>query len=154
MSWDLFEECLTPSTGPQTGVVVLGRWDAIGLQALDDAFVETFGSFGKSDVRIGSKTTKYRDRLTLLRERCKGAAQEMIERQKTGGIPEDVSLLVDVLDALAWPSEEGGEMIPLPFPTRSFLNWIFKLFASIPNAITEVCFPLVNERILSADVRR
>lgn len=136
VSWDFFELTLIPVVGRNPGVRNLERWDAQGLQQLDEAFVDTFGTFAESRVAIGGLTDEYRAKLRLLSQKCKAAAQDVLVRQKVVGIPEDKSLPDDVVRVLKWRSNPDD--IPIPFPTRSFVTYVFDLFESIPKSVNEV----------------
>lgn len=137
VSWEGFEDSLTPSKDPGQGRRNLQRWDAIALEEIDEAFVQHFGSFEDADVRIGTNMDDYRNRLTLYRQACVEAVQDVQTRRRESGLPEDDSCEQDIKSALAWP-ESPEDAIPLPFPTRAFVAWIFAFFMSIPDVVNEV----------------
>lgn len=111
----------------------LARLDARALSEIDAAFNTVFGNFHTSPIRIATNTQKYKEALALYLQHCLDAVKAGIARLEPCGLSE--SFLDDIRDALAWP-DDGN--IPYPFPTRSFVAWIFDLFGSIPNAVNEV----------------
>lgn len=111
--------------------VILGQLDETALSEIDAAFTTIFGSFHSSPIRIATNTLEYKEALALYRQCCVDAARHV---QQPG-------TLQNLGDALAWPENDD---IPYPFPTRSFVAWIFDLFGSIPNAVNEVSFAMLT----------
>lgn len=141
MSWEAFEDSLTPSA---TGIRHLDRWDAMGLDDVDDAFVANFGVFGTSPIRIATDTARYKAAITAYSLACVIAAKDVLLRRQSAGHPDDKTFVADIKHALCWPTDD--DPIPYPFPTRSFVAWAFALFASIRKATTEVSCPIYSFR--------
>lgn len=73
----------------------------------------------------------------LYSQSCVNAVKDVHKRRKEAGLPEDESFEDDVKSALNWPTGRA-DVIPLPFPTRAFIAWIFLFFESISKAVDEV----------------
>lgn len=137
IAWDTFEEALTPSSGPGKGRRDLQRWDGLGLEDVEDNFLERFGAFATSSARLGTISPEYRNALTLYCQDCVVSAKHVAKRREVAGMPFDASFEADIKDALAWP-DTRRHAPPLPFPTRSCVARIFEVFGAMPNAIREV----------------
>lgn len=107
------------------------------MQQVDAAFVKFFGNFNASKVAIGLFSTDYRDALTLYAAACVTASKEVVARRKLAGQPDIPTFKADIEAALKFPTKRTSRR-PLPFPTTSFVAFIFDLFASFPMAVREV----------------
>lgn len=136
LSWDIFDETITPTS---TGVRDLNRWDSIGLQAIDAAFQKRFGKYAESRARIGTRNHAYMEAMKTYAQDVKDASKGVQTRRRNAGQPEIPNFAEDIASALAWPNSLQSRT-PYPFPTTSFVAWIFDVFATIPNAIREVSF--------------
>lgn len=99
--------------------------------------MEQFGRHGTSTIRIGTSSEAYKNKLSLYSQACIDVVKEVHQRRTEAGLPEDSSFEDDVKAAFNWPTARDHQ-IPLPFPTRSFIDWIFSFFSSFPKAIDEV----------------
>lgn len=127
--------------------------DAIALVEIDTAFHTIFGKFRSSLIRIATHTQEYKDALALYFQQCVNAAKDCIARLSKAGQPTPAGFLEDLIRALTWP-EDADVSMPYPLPTRSFIAWIFDLFASIPNAVDEVSFPPLIARVADESISR
>lgn len=134
MSWDLFEETMTPS---DTGIRDLNRWDAIGLEEIDEAFRKRFGNYADTGIRIGSINITYKSAIALYTQDVKDASKGVQKRREVAGQPAIPHFADDIDSALCFPSEVKRRM-PYPFPTTAYVSWIFDVYASVPKAIREV----------------
>lgn len=131
LSYDIYEVSITP---PTTGLRHLDRWDALGLEQIDEAFVTVFGEFKDSDIQIGTNTELYKTALSDYSGHCVNAGKAVQARCGQSGT---TTFLTEIKNALAWGRLSDKHMYPLPFPTRSFILWIFALFKSISHAVRE-----------------
>lgn len=118
----------------------LRNLDVMTLSEIDAAFHTIFGKFRSSTIKIATNTQEYKDALALYCQSCVASVKDGIARLPQASPHTPASFIEDLKHALAWPVDSRAP-IPYPFPTRSFVAWIFDLFASISNAIDEVRFP-------------
>lgn len=153
MSWDRFEETITPS---DTGVRDMNRWDAIGLEEIDEAFRNRFRTYAETGIRIGSLNNVYKSAIGLYMQDVKDASKGVQKRREVAGQPAIPHFADDIESALRFPADAKRRM-PYPFPTTTYVAWIFAVYATIPKAIIEVGSPTrIDAKIdeHSADVPR
>lgn len=142
MSYDAYEVSITPTS---TGIRNLDRWDALGLEQIDEAFITVFGEFKESLIQIGTDTQEYKSALADYSGHCINAGRGVQERSGQSGA---TTFVAEIKKALAWGRVSADYLYPLPFPTRSFIVWIFALFKSITNSVKEVSLVIFSHVLL------